>query len=473
MGRTTITPARLAVMTLFVVSCFGLLLFLWKSFGGPVPLQPQGYRVAIDFPDAGRLAVQADVRISGVSVGKVVMLDQAGERTHAVLELQPRYAPLPSDARALLRQKSALGETYVELTPGTTAAAPVREGGALAGGQVADAVLLDEALQAFDPRTRKAFRQYLDGWSTALDGRGEDLSAVLGRLAPTEVQATRALQALDSQRRAVGGLLRDGGRVLQAVGDREAAVRSVIRDGDRVLAVTASRQRALRDSVRALPALVRAARRATHEVAVTSTALTPALTALRPAARDLAPTLRALDRATPQFRALSRLLGRDLDASVAGLPAAARLVRAVPALSAALDPVARDLDPVLEYLARYKAEIASPFAIVSAVSQAVMPGVGGKLHHYVRLVPNLTSETITLNPRRPAADRFNPYPAPRWLDKLATGLESYSCDHLANVTQAPAIGTGSPPCVVQAPVTFRGATSQFPHLTRSPRRTTP
>ena len=31
---------------------------------------------------------------------------------------QSRYAPLPSDARAILRQKTLLGETYVELTPG-------------------------------------------------------------------------------------------------------------------------------------------------------------------------------------------------------------------------------------------------------------------------------------------------------------------------------------------------------------------
>ena len=32
--------------SLFALSCFGLLLFLWLAFGGPIPLKPKGYRVA-------------------------------------------------------------------------------------------------------------------------------------------------------------------------------------------------------------------------------------------------------------------------------------------------------------------------------------------------------------------------------------------------------------------------------------------
>ena len=36
----------------------------------------------------------------------------------ATIEMQSRYAPVARDARAILRQKSLLGETFVELTPG-------------------------------------------------------------------------------------------------------------------------------------------------------------------------------------------------------------------------------------------------------------------------------------------------------------------------------------------------------------------
>ena len=86
------------------------------------------------------------MRISGVKVGKVKTkeLDRAATRTEVVLEIEPRYAPLPADTRAILRQKTLLGETYVELTPGTRAAATIDDGGTLARGQVADTVELDE-----------------------------------------------------------------------------------------------------------------------------------------------------------------------------------------------------------------------------------------------------------------------------------------------------------------------------------------
>ena len=63
---------RLLVMAGFALSCFGLLLFLWLAFGGPIPLEPKGYRFNIAFREAATLSPEADVRISGVPVGKEI-----------------------------------------------------------------------------------------------------------------------------------------------------------------------------------------------------------------------------------------------------------------------------------------------------------------------------------------------------------------------------------------------------------------
>src|SRR3954453_18640310 len=123
------TFGRIAIAAGFALSCFGLLLFLWLSFGGPIPLKAKGYRFQVAFPEAAQLGLEADVRVAGVSVGKVVAkdLDPRGNRTIATIEVKRRFAPIRSDARAILRQKTLLGETYVELTPGTRRAAPVPE----------------------------------------------------------------------------------------------------------------------------------------------------------------------------------------------------------------------------------------------------------------------------------------------------------------------------------------------------------
>src|SRR4051794_31029479 len=142
---------RILVMVVFALSCFGLLLFLWLSFGGPVPLKPKGYRITVAFPEATTLAQEADVRVAGVPIGKVrkVDVEDGGNRTLATIEIQRRFAPIRADATAILRQKTLLGETYVEMTSGH-ASRMIPEGGRLSNTKVANTVQLDEIFDALD-----------------------------------------------------------------------------------------------------------------------------------------------------------------------------------------------------------------------------------------------------------------------------------------------------------------------------------
>src|SRR3712207_7426940 len=143
MQKQAPTIGRMLVMVGFALSCFGLLLFLWLAFGGPIPLKPRGYQVKLSFGEATQLAVEADVRISGVPVrqGKTVEPNQATGRSTAVIQLEEEYAPLARDTRATLRQKTLLGETYVELTPGNQRrAGTLPEGGSLPRAQISDTV---------------------------------------------------------------------------------------------------------------------------------------------------------------------------------------------------------------------------------------------------------------------------------------------------------------------------------------------
>src|SRR3954447_16852730 len=182
MQKSTPSLAQLLTMVVFTLSCFGLLLFLWLSFGGPVPLKPKGYQVQVAFPEATTLATEADVRIAGVSVGKVRKLDvdRGANRTMATLELEKAYAPLHADARAILRQKTLLGETYVELTPGHGRNIP--EGGRLANAQIADTVELDEIFDSLDPKTRASFQGWQQELAKGIGGHGRDFNDALGTL---------------------------------------------------------------------------------------------------------------------------------------------------------------------------------------------------------------------------------------------------------------------------------------------------
>src|SRR6266516_3868162 len=183
MQKRAPTLGNMVVIILFCLSCFGLLLFLWESFGGPVPLKPKGYQLTVAFPRGLALAEQSDVRISGVNIGHVVALKHGGDgRTHATLEINHRYAPIRSDMHAILRQKTLLGETYVQLIPQSTTAPPLPDNGRLPNSQVEPSVTLDGILQAFDPRTRKEFQIWQKELAGAINGRGEQINAGLADL---------------------------------------------------------------------------------------------------------------------------------------------------------------------------------------------------------------------------------------------------------------------------------------------------
>ena len=218
MQKRAPTLGNMLVIILFVLSCFGLLLFLWESFGGPVPLKPKGYRFTVAFPKSLALAEQSNVRISGVNIGHVVALKlgPAG-RTRATLEIAGRYAPVRSNMHAILRQKTLLGETYVQLIPESPRNAPyLPDGGQLANSQVEPSVTLDGILSAFDPKTRRAFQIWQQSVAEGINGRGEQINAAFASLEPFAEHANTLVGVLASQEGAVRALVHNTGVVFDA-----------------------------------------------------------------------------------------------------------------------------------------------------------------------------------------------------------------------------------------------------------------
>src|SRR5215218_11081591 len=382
----------------FALSCFGLLLFLWLAFGGTIPLKPKGYRFTTSFSEATQLAKEADVRISGVPVGKVKKIepDKQTGRSNVEIELESRYAPLPSDARAILRQKTLLGETYVELTPGSKDAPTVPEGGSLSASQVSDTVQLDEIFRTFDADTRAAFQTWMQEQAKGIGGYGRDLNDALGNLGPFAEDAARLVDILNREEGAVRGLVSNTGVVFEALSERDGQLRSLIDNSNRVFATTASRDQELKEAFTALPTFERESQQTLDRLAEFAQTTDPLVTQLRPAARELSPTLRDLGALSPDLKALFRELGPLIDASRTGLPAAERVLEDARPLIAQLDPAMRQLTPILDFLGLYKRELTAFFANTPAATQAKdTSGV-----HYLRTTNPLNAENLAVYPRR-------------------------------------------------------------------------
>ena len=419
---------RLAVMVGFALSCVGILLFLWLSFGGSVPLKPESYRIHVRFPEATQLAQEADVRISGVNVGRVKKKtpDRKGGLTDAEIELDDRFAPIPRDTRAILRQKTLLGETYVELTPGDRTGPDLADGGRLPQAQVSPAVELDEIFRTFDPTTRRAFSRWLDQQGRAVRGRGEDLNDALGALTPFAEESDDVLRVLRRQSGSTRSLVRDTGAVFGALTERRGQLRDLIANSNRVFETTARRDRELAESFRILPTFLDESRATVRRVTRFAQTTDPLITQLRPAARELSPTLVDLSATAPHLRGLFRDLGPLIRVSRRGLPALERVFDDTRPLLARLDPTLRNLVPIFNYLGAYRREITAFFSLVSAATQATErpPGARRPLH-YLRSTGPTNPESLAIAPERLSTNRSNPYREPGGYEKLRGGLEVF------------------------------------------------
>jgi phospholipid/cholesterol/gamma-HCH transport system substrate-binding protein len=415
---------RILTMVAFGLSCFAILLFLWLSFGGSVPLQPQGYRVSVQFPEATQLAQEADVRISGVPVGRVrrVEPNEVTGLTDTVIEIDSRFAPIPRDTRAILRQKTLLGETYVELTPGNRQSGMAEDGGALPAGQVSETVELDEILRTFDPVTRNRFSTWLDQQGQAVRGNAEEINASLAHLTPFAEETGDVLRVLRTQSDATRRFVRDTGEVFGALTERSGQLRELIVNSNRLWASVASRDQQLADTFRVLPTFLREGRATTERTTQFAEEADPLIDQLRPAARQLSPTLVDLDRLAPDLRGFFVDLDPFVRVSRRGLPATEEVLDNTRPILRRLDPFLRQLTPIFDYLGLYHREIASFFANGSAATQFTAPALNtGGQTHALRVMNPMNPEIMAGFPNRLSTNRSNPYTEPGAYDRLGQG----------------------------------------------------
>jgi virulence factor Mce-like protein len=452
------TITRILVAIGFALSCFALALFLWITFGGPLPLKAKGYRVTVPFNEATQLAEESDVRISGVSVGKVKSVELNDEgRADATIELDSDYAPIPADTRAMLRTKTLLGETFVELTPGDAQGPTLEEGGRLPEAQVADSVQLDEIFRTFDQRTRGAFRVWMQGTAKALRGRGPDLSAAIAELAPFADETDRLLRVLDSQRLAVRRFVHDTGTVFQALSERQGQLSSLIQNSETVFNTTARRNREVADLFRILPTFQRESRATLARLNEFAGTADPLVQQLQPAAKELSPTLIAAQKAAPDLKAFFEGLRGAIKASDPGFPALRRLLSndLTPLLArlggtvGGREPFLAHFNSIAKVLGMYKHEVTAFLGNAAAALQYEQNSdelqVPVKI---LRTTSPLNPESLATFPGRVISNRSNPYFKPLGYARLASGLQTFvntPCGAGVNATLAPRAQVASDP----------------------------
>ena len=434
MSKRAPSTTQLLVITAFALSCFGILLFLWITFGGATPFKAKSYQVKVPFTEASQLAEQSDVRISGVDVGKVesIELGPQGKEAVALLNIDDKYAPLPRSTRAMLRTKTLLGETYVELTPGSKGEPPLEDGGTLPSANVAESVQLDEIFQAFDPKTRRAFQTWMQEAAVAIEGQGQNLSYAIGNFDPTFTEFENLFRVLNSQKVAVSQLFSNGSRTFEALRGREGELANLIRSSNELFKTTASRNQEIEALFRAFPTFLDESRLTVDRLQSFAVNADPLSRQLVPVAEELSPTLIKFGELAPEAKKLFEALPAVEKEAPTGFPALRKLFRDdLPPLLRAAEPFVRNLNPLVSGLGLYKKEVTAFFGNLAVATNGELTeeNAAGQKIHFVRAMGPLNPESVASYPSRLALNRSSAYGSPGWAAELLHGLPSFDTAH--------------------------------------------
>ena len=181
-------------------------------------------------------------------------LDPQGNRTLVTIQMDDKFAPIHRDARAILRTKTILGETYVQLTPGTPRSPYAARRRRAAARQRRTRGPARHDLQRARPTDASAFRQWQQELAVAVKGNDQNLNErarqPARRSPPTRPTSCRC--STSSTPRS-SNLVRNGGTVFAAIGHNQSALRNLITSAEATFATTAANNNAIIQTFHVFP----------------------------------------------------------------------------------------------------------------------------------------------------------------------------------------------------------------------------
>jgi virulence factor Mce-like protein len=208
----------IAFATLAVV---GMAFLGFKYVGLDRVILGGGYQVAADFKDSGGIFVNAEVTYRGVAVGRVSDMKLIKDGVQVVLRIDPDAVKIPADAKAVVANRSAVGEQYVDLRPDANKGPYLKDGSVIPVSRTAIPIPVEQLLLDTDTLARSLntdnLRTMVNELGKAFNGSGDDL----GRLIDNgDLLLARAEQSVPQTQK----LITDGETVLTTQVDNRSAI---------------------------------------------------------------------------------------------------------------------------------------------------------------------------------------------------------------------------------------------------------
>jgi hypothetical protein len=338
---------------------------------------------------------------------------------------------------------------------------------------VIETVQLDEIFDALDPETQAAFRGWQQELAKGIEGRGSDFNDALGTLPGWAADGEDVMAVLDSQRAALGRLVKNTGVTFAALTENESQLENLITSSKRVFDTTAERNDQLAETIRIFPTFLDESRATLARLETFSNDTRPLIQDLQPVARDLQPTLRDVRAMAPDLENFFIRLDELIEVADEGMPAAREMLRGLQPVLDELHPFLAEFNPILQYLEYSQVQVSDFLSMGGAALADTTTSASGGTGHYLRQFGPTGAESLAIHQERLETNRGNSYfsamslfgpkggqflISPQW-DCSHTGGEQMP-DHSPPQTE--------PGCFEQDPVTFQGKPERFTRIDEEP-----
>jgi phospholipid/cholesterol/gamma-HCH transport system substrate-binding protein len=194
---------------------------LGKVFGA------DGYTVKMNLTESGGIFTNAEVTYRGYNVGRVGEIHLTAEGIQVDLNIDPEAPPIPADLDAVVANRSAVGEQYVDLRPRDNAGPFLSGASVIAADRTVTPVATDTVIRDLDSLASSvptdSLRTVVDELDRAFAGTGDDLQVLL--------DSTRDFTAMAQQHLPQTiALIEDGGTVLDTQNAQAGNITSFAND---------------------------------------------------------------------------------------------------------------------------------------------------------------------------------------------------------------------------------------------------
>lgn len=220
---TRIKIAAFVVIAIVVVSYIGV---NYADVGRYVGLRGY-YTVRLDLPSTGGLFEGSAVSYRGVTVGKVGKLDLTRDGVIAELRIDDSAPDIPRDLQAIVANRSAVGEQYVDLRPRADAGPYLAQGSTIPRSVTTTPAPVDETLKSVNDLTASLplndTKILIDELGLAFAGQGPHLQQLLDT-------STRFIAASDAAFPETRALIHNGEAVLRTQNEMSGAFKAFATD---------------------------------------------------------------------------------------------------------------------------------------------------------------------------------------------------------------------------------------------------